>query len=229
MAKLNFQKTGAAGTAAERVLEDLRSRIISLDLPPGTALLRNDLAERYGVSQTPIRDSLKRLEQEGLVRIYPQSRTLVTKIDIPQIHEAHFLRVAVEVEVTRRLALGDADEAIARAGSVLRMQEAIKSETGQIRMFQELDESFHQALYEGVGQGSIYEMIRSRSGHLNRMRRLDPPDAAKIDYILKGHHAILDAIVAKDADRAAQAVRDHLSRTVLGLESQRERYRDYFS
>ncbi|MGJ8546188.1 MAG: GntR family transcriptional regulator [Sulfitobacter sp.] len=222
-------RPSGGGSAADRVLEDLRGRIISLELPPGTGLLRTELAERYGVSQTPIRDSLQRLEQEGLVQIFPQSRTLVTKIDIPQIHEAHFLRISVEVEIARRLAAKAPSEVLARAHSVLRMQEALRDDSAQTAMFQELDEVFHQTLYQGVGQGNLYLLVRARSNHLNRLRRLDPPDLAKIDYVLRGHHAILDAITAQDPDKAAEAVRAHLSQTVIKLEAQRDRYRDYFS
>lgn len=83
-------------SASGRIYDDLRQRILSLELPPGTNLLRTELAAKYQVSQTPLRDALQRLEQDGLVQIFPQSRTMVTRIDIPLIHEAYFLRTALE-------------------------------------------------------------------------------------------------------------------------------------
>ncbi|UOA29197.1 GntR family transcriptional regulator [Pseudosulfitobacter sp. DSM 107133] len=218
-----------AGTATARVLDDLRRRIVSLELPPGAPLLRGDLAAHYSASQTPIRESLQRLEQEGLVKVFPQSRTVVTKIDIPEIYEAHFLRLSVEVEVARQLAQRDSADVVARAGATLRMQEVLRDDPAQLQMFQELDEVFHQTLYDGLGQGNLYAMIQGRSGHLNRVRRLDPPDAAKITYILQGHRAILDAIAQGDAEAAATAVRDHLSRTVSRVEALREAHREFFS
>ncbi|MGO8433620.1 GntR family transcriptional regulator, partial [Rhizobium johnstonii] len=69
---------------------------------PDTPLSRTELTETYEVSQTPTRDALQLLPQEGLVRIYPQSSTVVTRIDVLQIYEAHFLLVALETEVCRR-------------------------------------------------------------------------------------------------------------------------------
>lgn len=140
-------------------------------------------------------------------------------------------RLEVEglVEIARQLALGEPAAVLAQATSILRMQDAIRGAGGQIAMFQELDEAFHEVLYRGVGQGNIYLMIRARSGHLNRLRRLEPPDADKIEYICRGHHAILDAIWSRDPGAAAKAVRDHLSRTVRKVEAQRERYRSYFT
>ena len=76
-----------SGGTVQRVYEDLRKRIITLDLPPDTTLSRSELTDTYEVSQTPIREAMQLLKQEGLVRIYPQSKTVVTRIDVPQIYE----------------------------------------------------------------------------------------------------------------------------------------------
>ncbi|MBY6089921.1 GntR family transcriptional regulator [Maritimibacter alkaliphilus] len=219
----------AGGSAATRVFEDLRRRIIALELPPGTPFLRAELAQRYDVSQTPIREAMQRLEQEGLVKVYPQSKTVVTKIDVPQIYEAHFLRTAVEIELVRRLAEEPPKETLARARSLLRMQDAVKGDPAQMAVFQELDEVFHQTLFDGIGQGGIHALIRARSGHLNRLRRLDPPSGEKIAYILRGHGEILDGIEARDPAAAMVAMRDHLSRTVARVEEQRAAHPDFFS
>ena len=68
--------------AAPQVFEWLRGSILSLQLAPGTALSRAELADRFELSQTPVRDALLQLAQEGLVDIFPQHATLVSRIDI---------------------------------------------------------------------------------------------------------------------------------------------------
>src|SRR6185312_1845819 len=68
--------------AAPQVFEHLREMILSLELPPGMHLSRADLASRFGVSQTPVRDALLRLGEEGLVDIFPQHATVVSAIDL---------------------------------------------------------------------------------------------------------------------------------------------------
>jgi DNA-binding GntR family transcriptional regulator len=83
--------------ASQQVYEDLRAKIVALALKPGEALSRPSLAESYGLSQTPVRDAFLKLQQEGLVEIYPQSRTMVTRIDVAQAREAQFLRTAIEM------------------------------------------------------------------------------------------------------------------------------------
>jgi DNA-binding GntR family transcriptional regulator len=77
------------------------------------------LTATYEVSQAPIREAMQLLKQEGLVRIYPRSRTVVTRIDM-----AHFLRVALETEVCRRLSADPDPAAVTRARSIIKMQEA---------------------------------------------------------------------------------------------------------
>lgn len=218
----------ATGSTVQTVYQDLRKRIITLELPPDTTLSRNELTETYEVSQTPIRDALQLLKQEGLVRIQPQSRTVVTRIDVPEILEAHFLRVALETEVCRRLTGGDNKAVLARARSIIRMQEAVAEDPEQITIFQELDEMFHQTLFAGVGQLGLHQLVRERSGHLERVRRLHLPEQGKVRNILEAHHAIVEAIASGSEARAVAAIREHLSRTVAKIEELRQEFPDYF-
>lgn len=217
------------GGTVQRVYDSLRQRIITLDLPPDATLSRTDLTGTYDVSQTPIREAMQRLKQDGLVRIYPQSKTVVTRIDVPQIYEAHFLRVALETEVVRRLAEACEPATITRARSIIKMQEAVADDPGQLAIFQELDELFHQTLFAGLGRSGLHQLVRERSGHLERVRRLHLPEQGKILSILDGHRQIIDAIAARDAQAAIAAIRDHLGRTIARVEDLRREYPDYFA
>src|SRR3954471_8997655 len=99
-----------ARQAAPQVFERLRNAILALELPPGSPLSRTDLAAQFGVSSTPIRDALMRLEEEGLVDVFPQYATVVSRVDVRLAQQAHFLRQAVELEIVRVLAISH-DEA----------------------------------------------------------------------------------------------------------------------
>ncbi|WP_199259077.1 GntR family transcriptional regulator [Paracoccus binzhouensis] len=217
------------GGTVQRVYEDLRRRVITLQLPPDTTLSRGELTDTYEVSQTPIREALQLLKQEGLVRIYPQSKTVVTRIDVPQVYEAHFLRVALETEVCRRLATDGAPETVTRARSIIRMQEAVAEDPSQMAIFQELDELFHQTLFAGLNRTGLHQLVRERSGHLERIRRLHLPEQGKVKNILAGHRAIVDGIVSGDPDQAMAAIRDHLSQTVSRVEAMRQEFPHYFA
>src|SRR4051794_23098489 len=93
-----------ARQAAPQVFERLRNAIVALELPPGAPLSRAELAAQFGVSSTPIRDALMRLEEEGLVDVFPQHATVVSRVDVRLAQQAHFLRQAGETPNVRGVA-----------------------------------------------------------------------------------------------------------------------------
>lgn len=215
-------------TVASRVYADLRRRIIALELPPDTHLLRSELAAEYGVSQTPLREAVQRLESDGLVEVHPQSKTVVTRINVAQIYEAHFIRTGLETEAVRQLTRMRNTEVLAKAREIIGQQKAIARDTSQLARFQELDDAFHRTLFIGIGQEGAHALLKSRSGHLSRMRKMQAHDDQKIRFILDGHTEIVDAIASGNEDEAIVAMRVHLSRTVVNAPTLRERHRNFF-
>jgi GntR family transcriptional regulator, rspAB operon transcriptional repressor len=214
--------------ASQRVYDDLRERIVSLELPPGTTLSRSALARQYDISLTPIREAMQRLEQDGLIRIFPQSKTVVTKIDVAQLYEVHFLRVAVEAEVARRLAEAPDPAHLKKARAILTMQETLVGNLEETGLFNELDEAFHQTLFAAVGQLNLHAMLKAKAGHLSRLRRLDLPKGNKMRSIMKWHWAVLEAIEAGQPQAAQEAMREHLAGSVKRIEAMQREYPDYF-
>lgn len=219
----------AARSAPEAIYEDLRARILHFDLAPDQVLSRSELAAGYGVSLTPIREALQALEQDGLVRIRPQSGTVVTRIDQSELEQAHFLRVAAETEVVRRLAARRDPALLRRLRSLLTLQDVLVGDTEQMDMFSELDRSFHRMLFEAAGVEVVYHMVARRMGHLMRCQRLELPQGGKMDSIVTAHRLVVEAIAAEDEDAAAAAMRRHLAGTITRLEGLRADFPDWFT
>ena len=214
--------------AAPQVFEWLRASILSLQLAPGTALSRTELAERFELSQTPVRDALLQLAQEGLVDIFPQHATLVSRIDIASATQAHFLRCAIELEVVRTLALAAAeDTAVLRAKLAAQIDLQAALAIADTEEFISSDQAFHRLMYEAAGAPDLYELVRRRSGHLDRLRRLDLPSPGKAERVVRDHRAIVAALAARDPDAAQAAMRTHLSGTLGRIEDIRARHPDY--
>jgi DNA-binding GntR family transcriptional regulator len=214
--------------AAPQVFEWLRGSILSLQLAPGTALSRTELAERFELSQTPVRDALLQLAQEGLVDIFPQHATLVSRIDIASATQAHFLRCAIELEVVRTLALAAAeDTAVLRAKLTAQIDLQAALAIADTEEFISSDQAFHRLMYEAAGAPDLYELVRRRSGHLDRLRRLDLPSPGKAERVVRDHRAIVAALAARDADAAQSAMRTHLSGTLGRIADIRVRHPDY--
>jgi len=214
--------------AAPQVFERLRGMIISLELPPGAPLSRAALAGQFGVSSTPIRDALMRLEEEGLVDVFPQYATVVSRVDVRLAQQAHFLRQAVELEIVRMLALRR-DEVFAAElhATIARQQHYAKA--GDFEKFMAADNEFHSLLYAATDKQDIWSLVRSRSGHIDRLRRLHLPSPGKAQDIVRHHKLIAKAIDAGEPDEAQKHLRTHLSGTLSELAQIRARYPEYLS
>jgi DNA-binding GntR family transcriptional regulator len=214
--------------AAPQVFERLRKLITSLALPPGSPLSRNELAEQFGVSSTPIRDALMRLEEEGLVEVFPQYATVVSRIDIRLAQQAHFLRQALELEIVKELALEHQGPLVDELNGAIVLQQK-DAKAGDFEKFMTADNDFHQQLYAATGNQGLWDLVRSRSGHIDRLRRLHLPSPGKAQDILRHHKLIVKAIDACQPDEAQRQLRKHLSGTLGYLAEIRARFPEYLS
>lgn len=212
--------------AAPQVFERLRGAILSLDLTPGTILSRASLATQFGVSSTPIRDALMRLEEEGLVDVFPQHATVVSPIDLTLARQAHFLRRSLELEIVRSLALAPNPPLIAKLTGVLAQQQVLL-EAQDFVAFAEADQLFHRHLYEAARMHDLWTLVRSRSGHIDRLRRLHLPTPGKAQEIVQHHRLIVQAIAAGKPEEAQQHLRDHLSGTLARVDEIKAQFPDY--
>ena len=209
--------------AAPQVVEYLRERIIGLELAPGAVLSRIDLAARFGLSQTPVRDALMRLAEEGLVDVFPQHKTVVTRIDLRAAQQAHFLRRAIEIEVVRTLAeVADAGLARSLRATIARQRALLGA--SNYREFARTDASFHLQLYEAAQVPELWATVRRHSGHVDRLRSLHLPAPGKALAIVHEHSRIVDAIAQGNPEIAERRVREHLSGTMSRIDAIRARY-----
>ena len=168
------------------------------------------------------------LAQEGLVDIFPQHATLVSRIDIASATQAHFLRCAIELEVVRTLALAAAeDTSVLRAKLTAQIDLQAALAIADTEEFIASDQAFHRLMYEAAGAPDLFELVRRRSGHLDRLRRLDLPSPGKAERVVRDHRAIMAALAARDPEAAQAAMRTHLSGTLGRIEDIRARHPDY--
>ena len=213
--------------AAPQIFETLRDRILSLALKPNTLLSRSELQSEFGISQTPVRDALMKLEQEGLVEVYPQHATVVARIDVDAARQAHFLRVAIELEAVRRVAEKPSAAFVTRLRAAIDEQRRMTAR-GDYPGFVAADHAMHQIFCEEARVPDLWQIIRRQCGHIDRLRLLNLPLPGKIEAVIRDHEAIVDAIERSDPDAAAAALRKHLSGTLSIIEQIRERHPDYF-
>jgi DNA-binding GntR family transcriptional regulator len=227
-AKPTLLRRDRSRQAAPQVFDHLRERIVSLELTPGTLLSRSELAAAYGLSQTPIRDALLRLGEEGLVDIFPQHATVVSRIDVASALQAHFLRRAIECEIARVLAAQPEPGLLAALRAQIAAMAALAGEE-RYPAFMAADRAFHTLMYEAAGVPELAELVRRRSGHVDRLRRLHLPTTGNVRNILRDHRRIVAALESGDADAAQASVREHLSGTLSRIDEIRRSHPDYLT
>ncbi|MBB5452255.1 DNA-binding GntR family transcriptional regulator [Paraburkholderia sp. Kb1A] len=202
--------------------------ILSLELTPGTVLSRTELANRYGLSQTPVRDALMKLGEEGLVDIYPQHATVVSQINVTSALQAHFLRRSIELEVVRTLA----EQRDATLIAELRLTIARQTEVLDLKNYEQfslLDQAFHRQMYEAAGVPQLWDLVRRLSGHIDRLRRLNLPVEGKTIAVVRDHTEIVDAIDKGDVEAAQAALRKHLSGTLSQIDQIRTSHPNFLA
>lgn len=215
---------------ADQVYADLRKRIVSLELPPSNSLSRQELSAYYGVSQTPLRDAIQRLEAEGLLDIFPQSKTVVTLIDDRLVRECQFLRTALESEIVAVLAADPDKSKIDSAQESLARMEWVHARERELEEFERLDKQFHRGLFIAANKQGLHDLVESRSGPLDRLRRLhlQAQGERKPERVIADHSRIIEMIRESRVEDAKEAMRHHLSGTLARLEALTELFPDHF-
>jgi GntR family transcriptional regulator, rspAB operon transcriptional repressor len=225
--RIDRLRRGSGGPASRQVYRALRDAIIATELEPGQRISENDLAERFAVSRTPIREALIRLRDERFVQIVPQLGTFVTRISAAAVEDAQFIRESLECAAVRLAATRADDGDIAALGGLVRRQAEV-SEHGDYERFAVLDDEFHAALCELAGRPVAWEVAQRVKGHLNRVRRLSLPQPHYLDEMVAEHRLVLEALGQRDPDAAEASLRHHLRMVLSALPAIRAEHPDYF-
>jgi Transcriptional regulators len=205
----------------------LRKEIIELRLKPGTFASIRDLCAHYGLSRSPMRDALLRLNEEGLITLLPQRGTMISKIDFERVEEERFLRVSVEKEIMRLYMTNPSPADIARLEASLEAQKASVA-SKDFRNFIIQDDDFHDVFYRATGKPLCASIIRKASGHYSRVRLLTCIDMDITENILRQHGEMIAAMKSGDAQKMHTVFNHHLSKIDEEEQMLSKRYPDLF-
>ncbi len=206
----------AAGSRRPRVVDEvhaaLRRRIVQLELPPGHQALEEELARELGVSRTPVREALVRLQQEGLVDIVPRQGMRVRPISARDIREINEVLAFLEAGAAEKLAsrrLSPA-EMTRLETSIAEMDRALESE--DLEAWAKADYDFHALLIELSGNRHLIDVARAFLDKAHRIRLLTTPHRRPPVYSNVNHAAVVEAIRRGDAQTALEIHRAHKRR-----------------
>lgn len=214
-------------TTRWQVYAQLRSDIVTLDLPPGRAVSEAELAEVYGVSRTPIREALIRLAEDHLIEVVPQLGSYVTRISVREVTDVLFIRETLELATLADIADRMTEDDEAQLRDLLARQRSA-AERGDAAAWFSTDEELHFTLQQIGDHMRTWSVIGWAKAHLDRVRILSRPDIDRLTAMHARHAALVDDLAAKRVGAAAQVLTEHL-REVLGLlPSLQDAHDDYF-
>lgn len=209
------QDPAARRSRADEVYEQLKRDVAEFRLVPGDRFTENEISERLGVSRTPVRQALFRLQQEGYVEVLFRSGWRVLPFDFEQFEQLYDLRMVLETTAVHRLCAEGGRDPASAASQALDALVAIwlvplaerSSDTVQVSQW---DEEFHCALVAAAGNAEMARVHRDVTDRIRIIRRLDFTKQARIDATYDEHAKILQAIQHKRGDQAAMLLRAHI-------------------
>ena len=209
---------------AEQSRQDLayntiKQRIMDLTYRPGQPLVEVDLADELGLSRTPIREALQRLENEGMVVNTGGRGRAVYSLSVEHTRELFDIKNTIEALVSRRAAeRGDAAQLAAMRAAFEDMKAAAAQ--GDSDAWFQADKRFHEHLFEAAAMPRAKLLVQSLNEQWHRLRVGYTALGMRMNESLGEHQAILEAIAARDPEGAARATSEHLERVgaaVVGL------------
>jgi GntR family transcriptional regulator, rspAB operon transcriptional repressor len=205
----------------------IKDDIMNMTLEPGMDVSVQKLSERYGVSRTPVREAIVRLQQSGLVVIFPHRKTVVSKIDLQRVHQEWFIRTSLEAAVV--------DEFIHKCSELVTdtMQELVNKQKKYLdkeyfRKFYSKDNRFHQLIFETAGEELSWSTIENIASHYNRILLLYGKMIGIEFSVIDNHEKIVKAAYKRDVEAMRKAVMEHSTNQLEQIKCMSKKYPQFF-
>ena len=199
------------GSLKEEVYEGIRRDIMGGSFLPGDLLKERELAEKYGVSKTPVREALSMLEQNNLVKTIPRAGYMVTQLTLRDLQEVYQLRIILEPMAARLAAENLTDEELEELEGL-----TVTSDPEEARLF---NRRFHLVIARASGNSRLARMIEQLVDDMDRWAALDLENF-RPEVVLIGHQAELAALRTREPQVAEEKVRDHIRSVYQHLSGQ---------
>lgn len=194
------------------VFETLRDAIITQVLKPGERLMEIQLADEMGVSRTPVREAIRKLELEGLVVMVPRKGAYVAGVSMKDIHEVYEVRAALEMLAVSLAAERITDEELdALERQVLRESEAeTELDENALDNIIYIDSTFHDIIYQAAHNQRLVQFVNILQEQLQRFRAASLSRPGRSKTALDEHKQIVEALAERNGELAAKLAKEHI-------------------
>ena len=193
-------------TLRQKILENIREAIVSGSLKSGSRVSEPELAERYGISRTPIREAFRQLESEGYLTVIPRRGAVVSEFSPKDVEEFYAIKSIMEGYAARRACEYLSEKDLARLQAI-NDKLAELARAGDIKNFFKVHNSFHELFIKASDNDKLRELIAGLVTKFQRLRFASLSLPGRMDISVQEHEKIIDAFRKKDADLAETLVR----------------------
>lgn len=190
----------------ERVRDLIRDRIVRGEFTPGDRLVERVLAEELGVSRVPVREALNLLKGEGFVQDVPRRGVIVTMLSQEDLDDLFEVREALEVQSARLACQRATDDELESLADIARRADAAR-DLDDAELLADLNEAFHDAIPRLAHNRILATTLEPLEGRLHWVLRQNRSPGA----LMKEHSELVEALVARDAERAEEIARRHVA------------------
>ena len=193
-------------TLREKILETIRDAILKGTMKPGERVSEPDLAERFGISRTPIREAFRQLESEGYLQVVPRKGAVVASLSERDIEEFYAIKIILEGFAARMAADKLTEKEIERLESINTRLHKIASE-GDVKAFFRVHNEFHEVFIKAAGNEKLSEMINQLVMKFKRLRLASLSQPGRMEVSIEDHSDMIQAFKDHDGNRADSLVR----------------------
>ena len=213
------------------VYQKIKEDILTLKLKPGQMISENEIANKYHVSRTPIKNAFLRLKGEQYIEIVPQKGSFVTLLDIRNIQDVIYMRALLELDMLNTIIEeGLTEKAVEGLKANLEEQyKIINSENFTPSIYIDTDNAFHFLLFRLAGRESMWDVVLNYQVYFTRFRLLDVTTSARYDITCLEHQKIIESLEEKNRSKLKKSVMDHLHSSLYRLDDKiKGEFKDYF-
>ncbi len=193
-------------TLREKILETIREAILKGNLKPGEKVAEPELAERFGISRTPIREAFRQLESEGYLTVIPRKGAVVAALSEQDVQEYYAIKSILEGYAAELAADKLSDKELEKLEAINERLKALAAE-GDVKAFYRVHSEFHDLFLKASGNSKLVELIQQLGMKFNRLRMASLSVEGRMNISVAEHDKLLEAFRKHDGQLAENLVK----------------------
>jgi len=193
-------------TLREKILETIRDAILRGSLKPGERVSEPELAERFGISRTPIREAFRQLESEGYLQVIPRKGAVVASLSERDVEEFYAVKTILEGFAARLAAEKMSAKDIEKLEAINEKLHKL-AEEGDVKNFFKVHDEFHEIFIKAAGNEKLLELINQLIRRFKRLRLASLAQPGRMNVSVKEHDQLIEAFKRHDGKSADSLVR----------------------